>query len=97
MEKKVLKITYSKTLDSNLRVTCSTCVSKDEPTFLINFNLISEQCLAIQVVHDTECHMITTEPMVLEIRFDIGVLWITSMFPEQIIFANQGFTVFQKV
>ena len=40
--------------------------------------------------------MITTEPMVLEIRFDIRVLWITSMFPERIMLTNQGFTVYQK-
>ena len=33
-----------------------------------------------------------TEPMVLEIRFDIQVLWITSMFLEQIMLANQSFT-----
>ena len=37
--------------------------------------------------------MITTEPMVLEIHFDIQMLWITSMFPEQ----NQGFTVYQML
>ena len=31
--------------------------------------------------------------MVLEIRFDVQVLWITNMFPEQIMLANQGFSV----
>ena len=40
-----------------------------------------------------KCHMITTEPMVLEICFDTQVLWITSTFPEWILLANQRFTV----
>ena len=62
-------------------------------TFLINFNLIRELCLAIQVVHDAERHLITTEPMVLEICFDIQVVWITSMFQEQTMLVKQGFTV----
>ena len=56
--------------------------------------MINEPCLAIQGVHDVKCHMTTTEPMVLEIHFDIQVLWITSMFLEQIMLANQGFPVF---
>ena len=56
--------------------------SADEQTFLINFNLIKEPWSAVRVVWDTECHMITTEPMVLEICFDIQVLWFTSMFLE---------------
>ena len=58
----------------------------------MNFNLINERCLAIGAVCEAERHMITAEPMVLEICFDIGVLWITSMFPERIMPANQGFT-----
>ena len=58
------------------------------------FNLISERGLAVWVELDAECHVITTEPMVLEIRFDRGVLWITSRFPERIMLANQSFTVF---
>ena len=37
--------------------------------------------------------MITTEPTVLGIRFDIQVLWITHVFPEGIMLANQAFTV----
>ena len=37
--------------------------------------------------------MITTEPTVLEILFDMRVLWVASMFLEQIMLANQGFTV----
>ena len=37
--------------------------------------------------------MITTEPMVLEIHFDIWVLWFISMFLEQIMHTNQGFTM----
>ena len=41
-----------------------------------------------------KCHMITTEPMVLEICFDTQVLWITSVFLEWIMLANQGFTVY---
>ena len=69
-------------------------VLQDEQTFLIKFNLINERCFAIQVVCDAECHMITTEPVVLEIHFDIQVLWIISMFPEQILLTNQGFTVY---
>ena len=35
---------------------------------------------------------VTTEPTVLEIHFDIQVLWVTSMFPERITLTNQGFT-----
>ena len=31
-----------------------------------------------------------------EIRFDIQVFWITSMFLEQIILVIQGFTVIQR-
>ena len=38
-------------------------VPQDEQTFLISFNLINEQCLAIGVVRDDECHVITTAPM----------------------------------
>ena len=52
---------------------------------------MNERCLAIRVVRDAECHMvtigpqrITAEPMVLEIRFEIRVLWMTGTFPEQI-------------
>ena len=63
-------------------MTCSVSVLQDEQTFLVSFSLINEHCLAIQVVRDTERDMITTEPMVLEIHFDIQVVWITSMFPE---------------
>ena len=40
---------------------------------------------------------IGSELMVLEIRFDVQVLWITSMFPKRIMLANQGFTVFYAV
>ena len=36
--------------------------------------------------------MITTEPMVLELYFDIQVPWVTSMFLEEIMLTNQGFT-----
>ena len=63
-------------------VSYSASVPENKQTFLINFNLINEQCLAIQVVCDVKRHMVTTEPMVLEIGFDIQVLWITNMFPE---------------
>ena len=38
--------------------------------------------------------MITTKPAVLEIHLDIQVFWITSMFLEQIMLSNQGFTVY---
>ena len=76
-----------------LRVTHSTSVSQDKQTFLINFNLINEWCLAIWVVRDAERHMLTTESMVLEICFDIQVLWITSIFLEWILLVNQGLTV----
>ena len=65
---------------------------QDEQTCLINFNLINQQCLAMRVVPDPEGHMITTDSMVLEIRSDIGVLWMPSMFPEQMM---QGFTVYK--
>ena len=37
--------------------------------------------------------MITTEPVVTEIHFDTQVLWITSVFLEWVMLANQGFTV----
>ena len=47
----------------------------------------------MHVVHDAKCHMITAVPMVLEICFDMQVLWITSMYPEQIMLSNQGFPV----
>ena len=57
---------------------------------------MNKRYLAIQVVCDNEHHTVTTEPMVLEIHFDIQVLWITSMFPEQIMLTNQGFTVLEK-
>ena len=76
-----------------MRVTCSASVPQDEPTFLINYNLISERCLAVRVVPDAEHHTVTTEPAVLGIRLDIQVLWITRRFPERITLANQGFTV----
>ena len=68
--------------------------STNEQIFLINFTLINEWCLAIKVVCDAKRHMITTEPMVLEICFDIQVLWMTSMFPERLMLANQGFSVY---
>ena len=68
-------------------------VPQDEQTFLIKFNLINELCLAVRVGSDAECHMITTEPMVLEICFDIQVLWIISMFPEQTVLANQVYCI----
>ena len=68
--------------------------SARQQTFLINFNLINERCLAIWVVCYAKCQVIITEPMVLKIRFDIQVLWITSMFPELIMLTNQGFAVF---
>ena len=41
--------------------------------------------------------MITTEPMVLEICFGVQVLWISSVFPEQIALAKRGFPVFKSV
>lgn len=34
------------------------------------------------VERDAERHMITAEPVVLEIRFGTQVLWIAGMFPE---------------
>ena len=71
-------------------------VPQHEQTFIRHFNLINEQCLAI-LVHDTEYHMITTEPMVLEIRFNVQMLWITSMFPEGVMLANQGLTYFKTI
>ena len=54
-------------------------VLQDEQTFLINFNLINEGCLAIRVVHDTKCHMITTEPIVLSLSLCFSLaegLWV---------------------
>ena len=49
----------------------------DEQTLLINFNLINKRRLAIRVVHDAGCHVITTAPMVL--LFLAAGLWgITS-------------------
>ena len=68
-------------------------VLQDEQTFLINLNLINEPCLATGALRDPKHHMITTESMVLEIHIDIQVLWITIMFPEQIMLTNQGFTI----
>ena len=72
---------------------CSAHVPQDERTFLINFNLINERRLAVRVISDAECHMITPEPTALEILFDIRALWMTSMFPERIMLRNQGLTV----
>ena len=40
-------------------------VPQDKQTFAIDFNVINERNLAIRVVPDAECHMITTDPMVL--------------------------------
>ena len=77
-----------------MRVTCSARAPQDEETFLVNFNLINERRLAIRVVHDAEHRTTTAEPMVLEVRFDIRVLWMTSVFPETIMLANQGVSVF---
>ena len=58
---KILQIQYN----LGLQVTCSASVPQEEGTFLVNFNLINEQCLAIQVVRDAKHHIITTELMVL--------------------------------
>ena len=58
---------------------------------------MNERCLVIQVVRDAERHMITTELKVFEIRFDIRALWMTSVFPERIMLANQGVTVFSEL
>ena len=57
-------------------------VTQAEQTSLIDVNSINERCPATRVVRDAERHVITTEPMVLEIRFDTQVLWMTSMFLE---------------
>ena len=38
--------------------------------------------------------MITIEPMVLEIHFNIQALWITSTFLQRITLTNQGFTIY---
>ena len=54
---------------------------------------MNERDLKIRVVHDAKCYMGTTEPTVLEIRFDLQVLWFTSMFPEQTVLSNTGLTV----
>ena len=51
-------------------------VPQDEQTFLINFSLIDEWYLTIQVVRDAECHMITTEPMVPLSFFLAMGLWV---------------------
>ena len=58
-----------KSIQQNLGlwVTCSASVLQDEKTFLINFNLINEWCLKIWVVHDTNYHMIISEPTVLSL------------------------------
>ena len=37
--------------------------------------------------------MVATEPVVLEIRFDVQAPWITIMLLERIMLADQGFTV----
>ena len=63
---------YGKTLGCEL--TRSARVPQDQQAFLINVNLVNERCLlATRVVRDAERHVITPEPMVLEIRFDIQV------------------------
>ena len=58
---------YSRTLDWE-QLVCE-CSARHKETFLINFNLINERCLAIQVVRDAKRHMITTEPMILSLSF----------------------------
>lgn len=72
-------------------------VPQDEQEFLTTFHLIKGRCLAIRVVHDAECHVITTEPMVLEVHSERQPLWIASMFLERIMLAKQGFTVYRFV
>ena len=49
--------------------------------------------MQFELVPAAECHMITAEPMALEICLDLQVLWITSTFPERIMLTNQGFTI----
>ena len=46
-------------------VICSVSILQDKQTFLINFNLINERCLAIRVVCDAKCHMIIIEIIAL--------------------------------
>ena len=48
-----------------MQVTCSASILQDRQTFLINFNLLNEWYLAIWVVSDAKCQMITIESMVL--------------------------------
>ena len=50
-------------------VTCSASISQDKQTFLLNFNLTNEQRFAIGVVYAAKHHVVTTEPMVLEIWY----------------------------
>ena len=72
----------------------SASVPQAQQTLLIHFKLINECCLAIRVVGDVQRHTTATESVVLEVCFGVRVLWITSLFPEQIMLANQGFTVY---
>ena len=48
--------------------------------------------LGLRALCNAQRHMITTEPVVLEIRFDVRVLWITNMFLERTMLTDQGFT-----
>ena len=77
-----------------MRGTCSAGVPQDEQTLPLNFNLVNKRCLAVRTVRVTERHVLTTEPMVLEIRFDTQVLWVTSMLLERIMLTNQGSAVY---
>ena len=83
------------TVNLGLRVTGSASVLQEEQTSLIHFNLINERCLAVRgAAREAKYHMITTEPMVLKIRFDVQVLWMASMFLGRTVLTNQGLTVY---
>ena len=66
----------------------------------MNFNLINERCLAMQVVHDTECHIITTESVVLSLSLSLSLsltrgLWV--IISHAWIYVWQKSVIFQNV
>lgn len=46
--------------------------------------MVSEQFLAVQVVWDTERHIVTTEPVVLSLSLAVG-LWVFTSQEQEVI------------
>ena len=57
---------------------------------------MNEGHLAMRAARDAERHLITAEPMLLEIRFETRALWRTSVFLGRIMLTSQGLTVCEE-